>query len=84
MAQGKSRRIVLRHVSKVLGRGKHRQYVLRDVNTVFDADEHYVVLGPRRSGKSTLIRILGGSVRVGRGKVEWNCRVVHVREDPAE
>jgi ABC-type multidrug transport system ATPase subunit len=50
----------LEHLSKCCGRGVDKRTVLRDVSLVIEPGELVAIRGPRRSGKSSLLRIAAG------------------------
>lgn len=50
----------LRNVSKCYGEGSRERIALQDVNLSIDAGELIAVLGMRRSGRSTLLRVAAG------------------------
>jgi capsular polysaccharide transport system ATP-binding protein len=61
--------IVLDAISKSYGRSSARRPVLEEVNAVFEAGGHYVILGQRSSGKTTLLRVLCGLRKPTAGRV---------------
>jgi ABC-type lipoprotein export system ATPase subunit len=58
-------------VSKRFRRGGREIVALRDISMSLDASELTVVLGTRRSGRSTLLRIAAGLERPDEGRVEF-------------
>jgi capsular polysaccharide transport system ATP-binding protein len=63
--------IGLDHVTHINGRGSRLPHlVLDDVSLDFPAGQTVGILGPRGSGKSTLIRVLGGAVKPTSGRIK--------------
>lgn len=67
--------IALRHVRKSYGNGPARKLVLDDLSALFDLGADVGILGANASGKSTLLRIIGGMERPDSGTVLRRCRV---------
>jgi len=42
---------------------------LKSVNFRIDSGQYFVLLGPSGGGKTTLLRLIGGFIRPGRGRV---------------
>lgn len=49
-----------------------KEVLFRDFNYVFQVGKQYVLLGPNSSGKSTLLKILGGVLAPTKGKVTFS------------
>ncbi len=64
---GKGRRAIWRSASEVT--------VFRDVNASIDPCARTVILGKPHSGKTTLLRLLSGSMPPSRGRIVRNCSV---------
>lgn len=61
----------LEHVVRTCAHGVHRRAVLRDVSLRIDAGEMVTILGERRSGRSTLLRIACGIEPIDGGVVRF-------------
>jgi ABC-type ATPase involved in cell division len=59
----------LEHVSKRYRRGAREHVALEDVTMTMDASELVAILGTRRSGRSTLLRVAAGLERADHGTV---------------
>ena len=67
--------IALDRVSKGFATPAGRKRVLDDVSVTFDAGHTYGILGANGAGKSTVIRLLGGSEMPDRGGIRRDVRV---------
>lgn len=61
--------IYLRHMSKYYPSRAGRRYIFRDVTLNIPTDRNIGVLGPNGVGKSTLIKLIGGSDRPNQGDI---------------
>lgn len=61
----------LEHVKHTYRQGPHRRVVLNDVSLQIDAGEMVAVLGMRRSGRSTLLRVASGIEPIEEGIVRF-------------
>jgi ABC-type lipoprotein export system ATPase subunit len=68
--------LVLEHVSKRYREGRLERIALRDVSLEIGAGELVVVLGTRRSGRTTLLRIASGIETADSGAVRFEGRDV--------
>lgn len=48
---------------------RNHDYVLRDVSLSIPAGKHTVIMGPSGTGKTTLLRVLAGILKPGRGRI---------------
>ena len=67
--------IELRNVSKAYGHGPSRHVVCDALSAVFDGSAAVGILGANGSGKSSLLRMIGGMELPDRGQVIRSCRV---------
>lgn len=67
--------IQFRGVDKEYVTGGHRRIVLSDININFEAGVSYGILGVNGAGKSTMMRLLGGSEAPTRGRITRTVRV---------
>ena len=49
-----------------------KEILFKDFNYTFDGNKKYVLLGENSSGKSTLVKILGGAIAPTKGKVSYS------------
>lgn len=63
-------------VTKRYPRGREQLAVLDGVSMEVDAEDHVGLWGPRRAGKSTLLRIAAGLEQPDAGSVCWDGRVI--------
>lgn len=61
----------IEHVSKSYRRGRREYVALRDVSLAVQSGEYVVVLGSRKSGRSTLLRLAAGLERPDEGSVRF-------------
>jgi len=61
----------LEHVGKSYRKGPRQQNVLTDIDLQIEPGEHAVIWGPRRSGRSTLLRIAAGIQPPDHGTVRF-------------
>jgi ABC-type cobalamin/Fe3+-siderophores transport system ATPase subunit len=71
--------LVLDHVSRRHYHGAHERVVLRDISLTVDAGELVAIWGPRRSGRSTLLRVAAGIEPVDGGGVRFTGRELNAR-----
>ncbi|MGN6373580.1 MAG: ATP-binding cassette domain-containing protein [Solirubrobacteraceae bacterium] len=62
----------IEHVSKSYRRGRREYVALRDVSLAVESGEYVVVLGSRKSGRSTLLRLAAGLERPDEGSVRFD------------
>lgn len=67
--------IRLESLSKYYPSKQGKKYIFRDVNLELPTDRNVGVLGPNGVGKSTLIRMIGGSDRPNQGRVTADCSI---------
>jgi len=67
--------IHMENVTKYYSTPKGRKYVLRDVNMSFPPDCNIAILGRNGTGKSTLLRLLGGIDYPNRGSIQSDVRI---------
>jgi predicted ABC-type transport system involved in lysophospholipase L1 biosynthesis ATPase subunit len=70
-------------VSRRHGRGANEHAVLREVSLQLDSGELVAVWGPRRSGRSTLLRVAAGIERADAGTVRFAGHALTGRGGPA-
>jgi ABC-type multidrug transport system ATPase subunit len=69
--------IELRNVKYSAGKGKKRQEILRGITATFSHGENVAVIGPRKSGKSTLLNVISGNVKGSSdGEILFNGSIV--------
>jgi ABC-type ATPase involved in cell division len=61
----------LTHVTKRYADGRHKTLVLDDVSLQIDEGDFVGMWGPKRSGKSTLLRVMAGIERPDSGEVSF-------------
>jgi ABC-type ATPase involved in cell division len=61
----------IEHVSKRYRRGRREYLALQDVSLAVESGEYAVVLGSRKSGRSTLLRLAAGLERPDEGRVRF-------------
>jgi ABC-type multidrug transport system ATPase subunit len=66
--------LALEHVTKRFTSGQRETHVLRDVTLALSAGELVAVYGLRRSGRTTLLRVVAGIVPVDAGVVRFEGR----------
>ena len=66
----------LKNISKNYG----SSVVLKDINLTIENNEFFTILGSSGSGKSTIIRIIGGFVKPSSGDLIFNNKVIN--EEP--
>lgn len=54
------------------GKKFNRDWIFRNFSYHFKQGKSYAITGPNGSGKSTVLQVLGGSMGVSAGKIEWN------------
>jgi putative ABC transport system ATP-binding protein len=64
----------LRRVTRSYGSGATKVDAVHDVDLTIDRDEFVAIVGPSRSGKTTLLRLLGGLDRPTSGEVVFEGR----------
>ena len=67
--------IEFRNVSKWYRVGGRRHYVLREVDCVFPRGTSVGILGRNGAGKSTMVRMLGGTEAPNRGRILRQARI---------
>jgi len=53
------------------GKKFNRDWIFRNFSYHFQQGKSYAITGPNGSGKSTILQVLGGSMGVSTGKIEW-------------
>jgi ABC-type multidrug transport system ATPase subunit len=54
------------------GKRFNRDWIFRHVNYTFEKGQSYAIIGPNGSGKSTFLQILGGSMMLNEGKIQYS------------
>jgi ABC-type multidrug transport system ATPase subunit len=54
------------------GKRFNRDWIFRNFSFEFTAGNAYAITGPNGSGKSTLLQVIGGSMSVSEGKVQYD------------
>lgn len=54
------------------GKRFNRDWIFKKANLIFLPGHTYAITGSNGSGKSTLLQMLGGSMDISQGKIEWN------------
>ena len=67
--------IVFHSVTKELGRRGRRRIIFDNIDLVILPRSHYAILGPRGSGKTSLLQLLSGASVPSRGWIERRCTV---------
>lgn len=71
----------IEHLSKVYGQGENQVRAVDDVSFSVEKGEFLAIIGPSRSGKSTLLHILGGVDRPTSGKVYVDGQDVYAQDE---
>lgn len=53
------------------GKRFNRDWIFRHFNYTFESGQSYAIIGPNGSGKSTLLQILGGSMLLNEGNIQY-------------
>jgi ABC-type multidrug transport system ATPase subunit len=53
------------------GKRFNREWIFRNFTRQFQGGKSYAIIGPNGSGKSTLLQVLGGSLMLSEGKIEY-------------
>lgn len=54
------------------GKRFNRDWIFRHFNYQFESGQSYAITGPNGSGKSTLLQVLGGSMMMNEGNVQYS------------
>ncbi|MBS1921240.1 MAG: ATP-binding cassette domain-containing protein [Bacteroidetes bacterium] len=54
------------------GKRFNRDWIFRHLTYTFEAGKSYAIIGPNGSGKSTLLQVLGGSMQISEGKIQYS------------
>ncbi len=53
------------------GKRFNRDWIFRHLTFSFESGNSYAIIGPNGSGKSTLLQLIGGSLEISEGKINW-------------
>jgi ABC-type multidrug transport system ATPase subunit len=53
------------------GKRFNRDWIFRHFNYTFESGQSYAIIGPNGSGKSTLLQVLGGSMMLNEGNIQY-------------
>jgi ABC-type multidrug transport system ATPase subunit len=53
------------------GKRFNREWIFRHLTYTFDQGRSYAIIGPNGSGKSTLLQVLGGSMMLSEGNIQY-------------
>jgi len=56
------------------GKRFNRDWIFRHLNYTFEQGQSYAITGPNGSGKSTLLQVLGGSMMLNEGIIDFKVR----------
>src|SRR6266513_3905885 len=54
------------------GKRFNRDWIFRHFNYTFEEGQSYAITGPNGSGKSTLLQVLGGSMMLNEGNIQYS------------
>lgn len=54
------------------GKRFNRDWIFRHFNYTFESGQSYAIIGPNGSGKSTLLQVLGGSMMLNEGNIQYS------------
>jgi ABC-type multidrug transport system ATPase subunit len=63
------------------GKRFNRDWIFKQLQLVIHSKERVAITGPNGTGKSTLLQIIGGSVTLNEGKIEWTLNEKTISEE---
>lgn len=66
----------LRNISLVMNEGQERVTVLDKINLTLEDHRFYVITGPNGGGKSSLAKLIMGSINLLRVKYSWMGKIL--------